>query len=59
VLDAPNGSVKEERLLRDDGELLSQLSESESDNVDTVNFDLALGELDDAEEGLKEGGFAC
>lgn len=55
----PDRSVEQKRLLRDDGESLTELSESDGPNVDAVNLDLTLRQLDDAEEGLEECRFAC
>jgi hypothetical protein len=51
-------AVEEDGVLRDDGELLSELSEAESANVDAVDFDGAGADFDEAEEGHGDGGLA-
>lgn len=54
-----HGPGVEEGVLRDDGQFLAERIEADGGDVVAVDDDGSGGELDDAEEGLEEGGLGC
>jgi len=58
-MDAPQCAGEEERLLRDDREALAQLLEPNLGDVVPVDLDGAVRQLEDAEQGLRDGRLAC
>lgn len=50
--------MKKERTLRDERNIFSQLVQTDTPQVDTINLGITSGELNQTEEGLEDGTLA-
>lgn len=55
----PEGSREDDRVLRDDGEVRTEVSESDLGDVDVVDQDATGPSFDETEEGEGEGRFSA